>query len=153
MGVIASGVAVFTYLAPVALACCLVLGHPRSRSSRTRPWGSLDAAQSPKFAGGGWILCLAGLAAAGTPVALSYPLVSKLGDRPWAGGFLSGNSLLSTAVLSGLSLLCLVWIEPTCQGRQGKSLRHLFRLWEQALLLVRLSGFIIRRESCLVFSV
>jgi len=128
-GVIASGVAVFTYLLPWRL-----WGWP------PRPWqflalvlpglalgGSLDKLNPPS------LLVVAGF----------YAWLAWLRQQPrwryltlllvnWAIALWLADFSLATpfaySSLVGLSILCLVWIEPTCQGRQGKSLRHLLRL-------------------------
>jgi len=129
LGVIASGVAVFTYLLPWRL-----WGWP------PRPWQFL-ALVLPGLALGGSLDKLNPLSL--LVVAGFYAWLAWLRQQPrwryltlllvnWAiARWLADFSLATPFAYSslvGLSLLCLVWIEPTCQGRQGKSLRHLLRL-------------------------
>ncbi|MCU7245190.1 MAG: hypothetical protein NT917_19195 [Microcystis aeruginosa WS75] len=128
-GVIASGVAVFTYLLPWRL-----WGWP------PRPWQFL-ALVLPGLALGGSLDKLNPLSL--LVVAGFYAWLAWLRQQPrwryltlllvnWAIALWLADFSLATpfaySSLVGLSLLCLVWIEPTCQGRQGKSLRHLLRL-------------------------
>jgi hypothetical protein len=129
LGVIASGVAVFTYLLPWRL-----WGWP------PRPWQFL-ALVLPGLALGGSLDKLNPLSL--LVVAGFYAWLAWLRQQPrwryltlllvnWAIALWLADFSLATpfaySSLVGLSLLCLVWIEPTCQGRQGKSLRHLLRL-------------------------
>ncbi|BCU11139.1 hypothetical protein [Microcystis aeruginosa] len=129
LGVIASGVAVFTYLLPWRL-----WGWP------PRPWQFL-ALVLPGLALGGSLDKLNPLSL--LVVAGFYAWLAWLRQQPrwryltlllvnWAIALRLAAFSLATpfaySSLVGLSLLCLVWIEPTCQGRQGKSLRHLLRL-------------------------
>lgn len=129
LGVIASGVAVFTYLLPWRL-----WGWP------PRPWQFL-ALVLPGLALGGSLDKLNPLSL--LVVAGFYAWLAWLRQQPrwryltlllvnWAIALWLADFSLATpfaySSLVGLSILCLVWIEPTCQGRQGKSLRHLLRL-------------------------
>ena len=129
LGVIASGVAVFTYLLPWRL-----WGWP------PRPWQFL-ALVLPGLALGGSLDKLNPLSL--LVVAGFYAWLAWLRQQPrwryltlllvnWAIALGLADFSLATpfaySSLVGLSILCLVWIEPTCQGRQGKSLRHLLRL-------------------------
>lgn len=129
LGVITSGVAVFTYLLPWRL-----WGWP------PRPWQFL-ALVLPGLALGGSLDKLNPLSL--LVVAGFYAWLAWLRQQPrwryltlllvnWAIALWLADFSLATpfaySSLVGLSILCLVWIEPTCQGRQGKSLRHLLRL-------------------------
>jgi hypothetical protein len=128
-GVIASGVAFAAYLLPWQLW-----------GWQPRPWqvvalivpslaigGSLGKVNSPS------LLVVAGfyawLAWLRQQPRWRY-LTLLLGDwaiARWLEAFHLATPFAYSSLV-GLSVLCLVWIEPTCQGREGKSLRHLLRL-------------------------
>jgi hypothetical protein len=128
-GAIASGVAVAAYLLPWQL-----WGWP------PRPW-QVVALIVPSLAIGGSLGKVNPLSL--LVVAGFYAWLARLRQQPrwryltlllgnwaiarWLEAFHLATPFAYSSLV-GLSFLCLVWIEPACQGREGKSLRHLLRL-------------------------
>jgi hypothetical protein len=134
LGAIASGVAVAAYLLPWQL-----WGWP------PRPWqfvallipglalgGSLDKANALSIlVVAGFYAWLAWLRQQSRWRYLTLGLVNWAIAR-WLEAFHLATPFAYSSLV-GLSVLCLVQIEPTCQGRDGKSWRHWLRLLGMAI--------------------
>ncbi|MEA5510665.1 hypothetical protein VB715_12905 [Crocosphaera sp. UHCC 0190] len=83
--------------------------------------------------------------------AICYGILAKMSYKPRLlylslilvnGAIIEGFKLVyqfsisSYSILFGLSLLSIIWIEPNCQGEEGKELRHFLRLTGTGIISV-----------------